>query len=182
MSNILFFGYGANRDKKRIVDILEASGLAGEDLEIQGGKGARIDGAVLSIQTLDQVPMQVRDMLQKVWGDKFRAYTLKPGNGQIAGVVWELTQKQYDALKEWELVGVWRELTEVEAITSDLQRLRVCTDKASNDAVVKEIVDGLNYESNLNKEGMRFYEEDAEDEYRVKELLRVREDLKLMIA
>ena len=151
----MFFGYGANRDKKRLEDIFKVSGLEGEDLEVRGGKGARVDGMVLAIQDLTQVPEQVREGLKRTWGEKFRAYTLKPGNGQVAGVIWELTKKQYDAMKAWEHDGEWREMVEVEIVTEDQKRIKVYTEKVFDDAAIREIVDGLNYESNLNKEGMK---------------------------
>lgn len=68
MAKILFFGYGANRDKKRIEDILKVSGLKGNDLVIRGGFGARIDGMFLGIQGLSQIPEEPRKTLVKVWG------------------------------------------------------------------------------------------------------------------
>lgn len=177
MDKIFYFGYGANRDKKRIEDILTVSGLKGDDLKIEGRYGARIDGFVLGIQALDQIPEEVRENLRKVWGDNFRCYTMKPGYGQIAGVIWEYTEAQFNAIKEWEYDGIWREIVEVEVITTDQKKLKTFTDRAKNDAPIKEIVDGLIYEDNLNKQGMRTEDEFSEDEYKIKEIQKVREEL-----
>jgi hypothetical protein len=176
MEKILFFGYGANRDKKRIEDILRASGLTGEDLKLEGGFGARVDEMVLAIQNLQQIPETVRETLLKVWGGSFRAYTIKPGVGQIAGVLWGLNQKQFEALKAWEHDGVWREFIEVEITTTDQHKLKAFTDKAINTDDVIQVVDGLNYETNLNLEGMKTPATEN-DEYRIQEIQNVRQEL-----
>lgn len=178
--SMLFFGYGANKDKKRLQEIFKASDLEGDELVVRGGKGARVDNMVLAVQAFNQLPEEIKEAIDKVWGDKFRSYTMKAGNGQIAGVIWELTDKQYKALKDWEFDGVWREMREVEVVTSDQQKLKVLTDKIKDAAAIKEIVDGLNYEANLNREGMRELGYEKEDEYRVYELKRVREQLRGM--
>lgn len=180
---VLFFGYGPNKDKRRLQDIFKASGLQGEELIVRGGKGARVDNYVLAIQAFEQLPQQIKSTIDKVWGDKFRSYTLKAGKGQVAGVIWELTEEQYKVLKDWEFEGVWREMKQVEVVTSDQQNLKVLTEKIIDDSTVKEIVDGINYEANLNKEGMRDNKEIKEDEYKIYELKRVREELgRLAIA
>ena len=176
MDKILFFGYGANRDKKRLGDILRVSGLSGDDLKLEGGFGARVDGMVLAIQTFQQIPQTLRDRLIKVWGGSFRAYTLKPGNGQVAGILWGLNEKQFEALKAWEHDDVWREFVEVEITTTDQHKLKAFTEKAINDNDVAQIVDGLNYESNLNTQGMRI-PANENDTYRIEELQRIRSEL-----
>jgi hypothetical protein len=178
MDKTLFFGYGAYKDKKRIEVIFRISGFTGDDLEIEGGFGARTDGYVLAIQNLQQIPEASRKSLMEVWGGNFRCYTIKPGIGQVAGVLWTLNEKQFQALKEWECDGVWREFVEVEVITTDQHKLTAFADKAINDNEVAQIVDGLNYESNLNLEGMKKRtNNDDSDEYRIQELQKVRTKL-----
>ncbi|HBB76526.1 MAG: hypothetical protein A2186_00750 [Candidatus Levybacteria bacterium RIFOXYA1_FULL_41_10] len=177
MAKILFFGYGANREKTRIVDILRASNLVGDDLKLDGGYGARVDGMILGIQDLEQIPEVARKSLLEVWGSNFRAYTVKPGTGQVAGVLWGLNEKQFQTLKEWEHDGVWRKFIEVEITTTDQHKLKAFTDKALDDSKVVQIVDGLNYESNLNMEGMKAPVKKENDEYRIKELQVIREKL-----
>lgn len=112
-------------------------------------------------------------------GQKFRAYTLKPGSGQVTGILWALNEKQFEALKNWEFDKLWREIIEVEVVTTDLRKLKAYTEKALTNPEVIQIVDGLNYESNLNKEGMK-PEAQKDDEYRIKELQLVREELASM--
>lgn len=177
MNKALFFGYGANRDKKRIEEILKASGLTGEDLSVEGGYGARVDGMLLAIQNLEQIPDDARKTLSEVWGTNFRAYTLKLGNGQVSGVLWGLNEKQFEALKTWEHDGVWRKFIEIEIITTDQHKLKAFTDKALDDTHVVQFVDGLNYESNLNIEGMKPTIEPESDEYRINEIQTLREKL-----
>jgi len=177
MAKILFFGYGANRDKKRIEDILKASALIGDDLKVDGGFGARVDGMLLAIQNLQQVPEEAKKPLMEVWGSNFRAYTLKPGVGQVSGVLWGLNEQQFEALKTWEHDGVWRKFIEIEIITTDQHRLKAFTDKALDDTNVMQFVDGLNYESNLNIAGMKEAVGPENDEYRIKELQNLREKL-----
>jgi len=173
MNQILFFGYGAYRDKKRIEVILRIAGFTGEDLTIEGGFGARADGYVLAIQNLQQIPEDARKSLLKAWGGNFRCYTIKPGIGQVAGVLWALNEKQFQALKEWECDGVWRTFVEIDIVTTDQHKLKALADKAINDDNIMQIVDGLNYESNLNLEGMK-KSTFPDDEYRIKELQTVR--------
>lgn len=176
MAKILFFGYGANRDRKRIEIIFRLAGFTGDDLKLEGGFGARADGYVLEIQNLQQIPKDSRGSLLKVWGGNFRCYTIKPGTGQVAGVLWGLNAKQFKALKEWECDGVWRDFVEIEITTTDQHKLKAFADKAINDNEIAQIVDGLNYESNLNLEGMKKSTPD-DDEYRIKRLQEVRIEL-----
>lgn len=179
MNKTLFFGYGAYRDRERIEVILRISGFTGDDLTIEGGFGARADGYVLAIQNLQQIPEASRESLMKAWGGNFRCYTIKPGVGQVAGVLWALNDKQFQVLKEWECDGVWRNFVEIEIITTDQHKLKAFADKAINDDEVVQMVDGLNYESNLNLEGMKKPTHNN-DEYRIKELQVIRLELNKM--
>ena len=176
MNQLLFFGYGAYRDRKRLELVLRTSGLTGDDLTIEGGFGARTDGYVLAIQSLQQIPENTRESLLRVWGGNFRCYTIKPGDGQVAGILWGLNEKQFKALKDWECDGVWREFVEIDIVTTDQHKLKALADKAINDNDITHIVDGLNYESNLNLEGMK-KSTFPDDEYRIKELQTIRLEL-----
>ncbi len=166
-NTILFFGYGANRSNERLKDIF------GKELE--GGYGTVLEGYVLAVQVLEQIPSQAKDILQKVWGQDFKSYTIKPGKGIVAGVVWELDNNQLEVLKEWEFIGIWRELIQVTVTTFDQKTLNVMTEKSPDESSITEIVDGLNYENNLNKQGKRTIEI---DEYKIKEILKIKEELK----
>jgi hypothetical protein len=172
MTPIYFFGYGANRSKTRLRDILGHDPL--------GGKSAILSNSTLAIQTLDQIPDEPRQVLEKVWGEKFRSYTVKDGKGEVVGVVWQLDEHDLDLLKKWEYIGEWRQLAEVKVKTADGKEVKALTDRAPEGSLTKEVVDGLNYEDNLNKEGMK-PETQEDDEYRIKELRKVREELNFMI-
>lgn len=178
MDKILFFGYGAYQDRERVEMALKVSGFEGEDLKFKGGYGARLDGMLLAIQKLKQItPSDVQKVLERVWGENFLCYTLKPGNGQVAGVIWELTPKQFEVIKENEFIGTWREIVEAEAITTDQKHIKVLTEKAFDNAPISDIVDGLNYEANLNKDGRKTPDEYKDDEYRLNTLKKVREEI-----
>lgn len=165
-NTVYFFGYGANRDYYKLKEILGK--------EPKGGKGAILEGFDLAYQTLDQIPEVPRSFLQKVWGDIFRSYTLKKGTGCVSGVVWELEPEDVEKLKEWEFVGKWREIVSVPVKTSDGRTIQALTEKAQDLLPTKEIVDGLNYENNLNN----FKKRDTEaDEYRLKELSELRKEI-----
>lgn len=137
--------------------------------EIKARSGAVLENAYLAYQVLDQIPQPPRDILERVWGRNFKCYTARTGEGQIAGVVWELDEEDLKTLKEWEFIGEWRELVQVKVKASDGQELTAYTEKAPDTAPVKETVDGLNYEDNLNKEG-RLQKETDEDEWKIAEL------------
>lgn len=168
MSKIYFFGYGAYRIKERVAQILGHTP--------EGGYGAVLEGYVLGIQSLEQIPNQAQDILKKAWGDNFRCYTLKPGKGVIAGVIWEIDEKDLEIIKEWEFVGVWREFITAPVKLKDGRVItNAITEKAPDGVPIKEIVDGLNYEDNLNKEGMK--DITADDEYKIKEISKIMKEL-----
>ena len=53
----------------------------------------------------------------------------------------------------------------IDVTTSDGRKISVMTEKSHESYSIEKITDGLNYESNLNKEGKNYYSE--EDEYRM---------------
>ena len=168
MAKVYFFGYGANRSRKRIKEILGK--------EPDGGYGAVINGYTLSYQVLDQVPENPRRILDKVWGENFKGYTLSQGGGKVAGVIWEIEEEDLKKIKQWEFVDEgWKELVRATANTSDGRSITVLTEKAVETLPRKEAVDGLHYEDNLNK-GEPYVSED--DEFRMKEMEKIKAELK----
>ena len=161
---IKFFGYGANRNRKRLREILGH--------EPGGGDSAILNNAILTVQTLDQIPDEPRRILEKVWGEKFRSYTIKDGKGETVGTLWEIDENDLELLKKWEYIGDWREFQEVTVKTADGTEVKALTDRAPEGSLTKKVVDGLNYEDNLNKEGMKPTEDAENDEYRLKDLRR----------
>jgi len=164
MAKVKFFGYGANRNKKRLQDIFGH--------EPDGGISAILSNSILAVQTLDQIPEEPRRILEKVWGEKFRSYTVKDGKGEVVGTIWEIDENDLRELERWEYIGDWRELKEVTVKTADGTEVRALTDRAPEGSLTKETVDGLNYEDNLNKNGMKPNTdgEDEKDEFRLDKL------------
>jgi len=160
MAKIAFFGYGANKDYYRLKEIL------GKDLK--EGEGATIEGFNLAVQSLKNIPEEPRNILRKVWGDSFQAYTIRKGRGIVAGKVWMLEEEDLERIKQWEFVGKdgWRELVAVNITTAGGETITAITEKSRDQYEVDRFVDGINYEFNLNKEGKRGYFSE-EDEYRV---------------
>lgn len=168
IQTINYFGCGANRSKKRITDILKS--------EPAGGYGAIIKKFALFYQVLDQVPEPPHDLLYKVWGSSFRSYTIKPVSaGLVAGVLWKLTTKQFNILKEWEFIGSWKKIISIPVVKFDGQFEQAYTEIVQDDQQIFEMVDGLNYEDNLNPLGMQTA---PNDEYRIKEIQKIRAQLK----
>jgi len=168
MAKTFFFGYGSYRDKKKIAEII------GKDPE--GGEPAVLEGYLLAVQTLDQIPGSARAVLQKVWGDQFRAYTIRKSPGIVVGTVWIIDQEDLNKIKEWEFVEEqWREIKQVDVTTNSGTKIPVLTDLARETLPVKEFVNGIEYEYNLNKKGKKIYRED--DEHKFKEIMRIRQEL-----
>lgn len=168
MRTLQFFGYGPLKNRSFIKTII------GRDPGV--GIPAIVEGFQLAYQTLEQIPKNVRSILEKVWGAGFRAYTLRSGSGIVAGVIWELTEAELIRIRQWDFIGSWRELADVSARTSSGESVAVISDMVSDTQPIKDTVDGMFYEENLNPEGTWIVEE----YFREEELDRVREQLKEM--
>lgn len=139
MGKVLFFGYGANRSQQKISEII------GRDPGL--GIGAILENYTLNIQNLTQIPNPPQTFLGKIYGSDFKSYTVKKGAGIVLGDVWELEEKEWERIKEWEFVGVtkWREPIEVEVTTSTGEKVKAITEKSSDEYSTTFIVDGLTY-------------------------------------
>ena len=169
MASVLFFGYGANRSKERLQDILGK--------KIDPGYGAILQGYVLCVQKLNQIPEKSRKILEIVWGDDFRCYTLKRGKGVVAGIIWELSEVDFTVIKEWEQIGIWRKIISIDTLSFEGKTVGALTGTAPEDAPICDIVDGLNYQNNLNNEGKKI---SSAQEYKIDEIIRLREKIKKM--
>lgn len=159
MAKVFFFGYGAYKDYFRLKEIIGKSP--------EGGEGALLEGFDLGVQSIDNIPKEPKEILSKVWGNNFQAYTMKRGSGYIQGRIWLLDEEDLEKIKEWEFINKsnWRELVTITVKTSDGKNISAITDKSQDYYEIDKIVDGLNYEPNLNKEGKKYYSE--EDEYKI---------------
>lgn len=133
----LFFGYGANRSRSKIKEIIGRD--PGDPV------GAIIEGYNLYFQTLKQIPNPAGKILRDLFGGSFKAFTIKKGDGLVGGVVWSFTDKDLEKMKEWEFVGEWREIVKVKVKSEDLYEVDVVTEKSIDSDNVENRVDGLLY-------------------------------------
>ena len=170
-SKIYFFGYGANRDASKISKVL--------------GKvppfhfGAILENYSLFYQTLEQIPDPPKKILESAWGPAFKAYTLNPGQGIVAGIVWELEASDLQIIKDWEFDGIWREIIQVKVKSFDGKEIEAVTEKAIKSDLNSGFYDGLNYPNNLNMNQhlVTTMEQANEDLYRVEQLKKLRSEL-----
>jgi hypothetical protein len=143
MNTINFFGYGLLRDRSIIKEII------GRDPGT--GRPAIIRGYELVYQVLSQIPEKVRQKLEQAWGSNFKAYTLRRGAGIVTGVIWEITDQELEKIKAWEFVGMWREAVNDTVTTSDGEQISIAIIKAPDEQLFEEKINGLQYETNLNR-------------------------------
>jgi len=149
MSEVVFFGYGANYDINRIRSIIGH--------EPKGGEGAILKGYSLGIQSLNNIPEKEKSVLKKVWGENFEAYTLVSGTGYINGRLWIISEEDLEKIKKWEFIykDSWRELLNISITTFDGKTITAVTEKSKDQYGLERVADGLNYDFTLNKEGQR---------------------------
>ncbi len=165
-SPLYYFGYGANRSDDRLEKIFGERPI--------GGSGAIIHGFALCYQKIMQIPDPAKTLLQQVWGDSFRGYTIKSHEGVVAGRIWELSQEQLELLKTWEFVGSWKELISVSVVQYDGTTVQAVTEKAPDEADVFRVADGLWYDDNLNGTKQSFV---SNDDYRIGDARKILEQL-----
>lgn len=137
MDKKLFFGYGANRNRSRIRQVI------GKDPG--DGVGAILEGYTLHVQNLDQIPEPAQSDLKEIFGN-YKAYTIRKGKGFVAGIVWSVTEEEFEKIKAWEYVGSWREIVEVTVKSEDFYTVKVLTEKSIDTYPVSEKVDGIIYD------------------------------------
>lgn len=167
---IYFFGYGAYKNKERVNLILKRQ---------PKGYGAVIENYALHIQALEQVPSPVRERLNKVWGPNFRSYTMRTNPGSmVLGIVWEITEKDFETIRQWEFIGVWREFIQVQVKLFDGRVISAMTEKIPDNHPINEEVDGLDYVDNLNWAPPQFDDKEVEKEYKLDDLRKELEQIK----
>lgn len=172
-NKINFFGYGANRDILKIQKILGKIPA--------GGNGAVLANYALCYQRLNQIPEPAKGLLNDVWGEYFKSYTIVPGNGIVAGVIWEIEESDLELIKEWEFVGTWREIISIKVELFDSNQIDCVTEKAINTELVEASIDSLNYLNNLNSDTyVTDVEKNQEDLYRIDKLIALRKQLTLV--
>lgn len=98
IEKILYFGYGANRDRRMMAAITGNENLV--------GRPGMLRRFVLCVQRLDQVPASPRAILEESWPSSFESYIIRPGkeNDWVTGTIWELTPLERDLVANWELI------------------------------------------------------------------------------
>lgn len=164
MEKKLFFGYGANRNRSKIRQVIGRD--PGE------GVGAILEGYSLYLQDMEQIPERVRADLQKIFGNSFKSYTIVKGKGFVLGVIWAITDEELEKIKVWEYVGEWREIIEVTVKSEDFYTVKVLTEKCIDTFPATKKVDGLYYnelelkELEITKEEDEFYTKKQLEEIR----------------
>lgn len=143
MDIVYFFGYGSNRSKKKITELLGYT-----PKKFYGAIAVKYD---LGYHILGDVKNHdVKKILQTVWGDDFASYSIRPGSGIVAGIVWEITKEDLDKIKKWEFVGSWREIIEISVYTYKGQKLSALTDVVPDSIPFYGVADGLFYKDVIN--------------------------------
>lgn len=162
-----YFGYGANRVRSRLEQIIAR--------RLSGGEGAILSDYSLCFQSVDQIPSPARELMMRIWGKTFRCYSILPQPRHLtAGVIWVLRPDELELIKTWEFVGVWKELIQVTVTTAKGLVVNAWTEKVLPGQRVTWYVDGLSYENNLNREKVRV---DDEEEYRIEQIKEARREL-----
>ena len=118
---IQFFGFGT----LTLPEIVEA--ITGHTNIV--GHEATLEGYVLGIQSIADLPTEkLKEILSSVWGADFTSYAIAKGDGVIKGVIWELTPRDMELLKNWELVELgWFKECKATATTKDGTAHKVMT-------------------------------------------------------
>lgn len=153
---ILYFGYGVTRAPQMIAALLGKS-----ETELVGIP-ATLEGYNLVIQRLDQVPDTInpnapiaispRTILKSNWGNDYVSYEMRQDpEGNVSGMVWELTPDERERIKDWELNEFgWHEECEGRAFDAEGNAITVIAERIRSDQAYDHEVDGINYETWLD--------------------------------
>ena len=71
-NEILYFGYGANRDANMLKAIIGRK---------PSGFPVKLEGFELCVQTWEEIPQNVRRNLEKSWNPDFRTFCIRSAKG-----------------------------------------------------------------------------------------------------
>lgn len=108
----LYFGFGANAHPDMIRAITGKGALS---------VSASIHDFALCIESLRSMAPATQAVLRNHWDSTFVSYGIirKPG-ASVHGRLWLLTNAQREAIRAWELVGVWSHNVKLQVRTSIL--------------------------------------------------------------
>ncbi|MEK7632892.1 MAG: hypothetical protein AAB473_03810 [Patescibacteria group bacterium] len=95
----LYFGFGANCHPDMIRAITGHGALSFP---------ATITGFALCIESFQHIAKAAQHILRNHWDESFVSYGIacKPG-ASVCGRIWLLTNAQREAVKNWEIIGIW---------------------------------------------------------------------------
>ena len=149
---ILYFAYGNNREQRIMQALTGNKNLVGHE--------ATLKGYVLGIQRLDQVPntrlsglpVSPYEAIRRNWSDGFESYVIKKGDGEVTGMVWELTPEERELVRDWELIELgWYKDAKGEAVLKDGKKIEIETYVLGDNQEIDRIVDGKEYNSFLSR-------------------------------
>lgn len=149
---VSYFGYGPTRDKEIISVITANKGVAGQHAILQGynlciQELCHVPDSVLSTSPIPMSPMKI---LETAWQANFKSYNLVKGkkDSKVAGMVWKLTPKEWDLIKEWELVKFgWSKVITTKALTKEGKKIDVVTTGIRRGQGFDKIVNGKKYKT-----------------------------------
>lgn len=95
----LYFGFGANSHPDMIRAITGRGAVS---------VPARLDGFVLCIESFQNIAKEAQKVLARHWDKNFVSYGIVRQLGSsCTGRLWILTNTQREAVKQWELTGIW---------------------------------------------------------------------------
>ncbi|MDB5175696.1 MAG: hypothetical protein JWM81_554 [Candidatus Saccharibacteria bacterium] len=153
--NILYAGYGANRDPEMI------RAIVGGVSTIIGN--VAIHDVELCVQRYDQITDDVSDaapvalspkqIINSAWGEQsnFETYAIRPSQSStVSAVLFELTPLQRALVAEWELIEFgWYDRMNVTVELEDGTTLQAETEGFANDQHIDRVVEGEGYETFL---------------------------------
>ncbi len=166
---VYYFGYGILKNQDVVKEIIGTIP--------KGGYGGILEGFDLGYQNLDQIPEPSKKILFGLYGFNFKAYTIRKGNGYISGIIWELNQKEFNFIKEWEFVGVWRNVISVPIKLFNGHLITSFTTSIFYDQTIKGYIDSINYETNLNPQGKKQLYENKD---KIMEIELIRKQIKIL--
>ena len=154
-----YFGYGANKTAEMI------AAITGKPLETLKGIPVVLKGYEIGIQRFDQIPdtlmegsmlpVPVKEIIGGAWSDpeSFETYVIRPGDGEVHGTMWDLTEQDRALVQDWELVGDWYKEQMVTVIDESGQELELQTEILGDGQELDRLVDGRDYPPFLRELG-----------------------------
>jgi len=151
-NKILYFAYGNNREPEIMQALTGNKNMVGDE--------ATLKGYVLGIQRLDQVPrtrlpglpISPYEAIKRHWSDSFESYVIKKGEGEVKGMVWELTPEERELVRDWELIDLgWYKDAKGEAILANGKKVEIETYALGDNQEIDKVVDGREYNSFLSE-------------------------------